>query len=240
GAWRAAAELELYLLAGTEPVDGASYFDDRPGPGFDVVRAAAERLASAGIEVLSVHHEAGPGQYELDLAPLGPLELADALVLAKQTVREVAAAAGLRATFMARPLQDEPGSGLHLLQSVEGLVTGGRLGEDGRAFVAGILTHARALAALAAPTVNSYKRLHAGPEAPGAAVWARMNRAALVRIGTGDDAIEYRAADPMANPYLLVAGILVAAADGLANALDPGPPLEEAIDSYDAAPAHAM
>jgi glutamine synthetase len=100
--------------------------------------------------------------------------------------------------------------------------------------VAGILTHARALAALASPTVNSYKRLHAGPEAPGAAVWAHLNRAALVRIGDGG-AIEYRGADASANPYLLVAGLLAAEADGLANGLDPGPPLEEAVDTFDPA-----
>ena len=108
------------------------------------------------------------------------------------------------------------------------------------AFVAGQLTHARALAALASPTVNSYKRLHAGAEAPGAAVWAHANRAALIRIGgeTSDgDAggIEFRGADPSANPYLLVAGLLVAAGDGMGNGLHLGPPVEEAADSFDPA-----
>ena len=243
-AWRSAAELEFYLLEGRSPIDRDGYFDDREGLGMGVVRTAADWLASAGVEVLACHHEAGPGQYELDLAPLPALALADALVLAKQTVREVASDHGLLATFMARPLDREPGSGLHLHQDVDGLTADrGRLTDHGRAFVAGILTHARALAALASPTVNSYKRLHAGPEAPGAAVWGHVNRAALVRIGSADaDAggIEYRAADPSANPYLLVAGLLVAAADGLNNDLDPGPPLEEALDSYDPAHAHAV
>jgi glutamine synthetase len=238
-AWTSSAELELYLLDGMQPLDRAAYFDDHPGRGASIVRAAADVLSLAGVEVLSCHHEAGPGQYEIDLAPLGPLALADALVLAKQTVRQVAADAGLQATFMPRPLDGQPGSGLHLHQEVGGLVEdGGKLTSDGEAFVAGLLTHARALAALASPTVNSYKRLHAGPEAPGAAVWAHSNRAAMVRIGAGG--IEYRAADPMANPYLLVAGILVAAADGLSNALEPGPPLEEAADSYDPAESHAV
>ncbi|HEY2430017.1 MAG TPA: glutamine synthetase family protein, partial [Acidimicrobiales bacterium] len=207
--WTAGAELELYLLDGDtlQPVDRSSYFDDREGRGMSVVRASADLLLDAGIEVLSCHHEAGPGQYELDIAPLAPLALADALVLAKQTVREVATDAGLLATFMPRPLDGEAGSGLHLHQYVAGLIEdGGRLSPDGCAFVAGFLTHARALAALACPTVNSYKRLHAGPEAPGAAVWAHVNRAALIRIsagGPGAGAIEYRAADPAANPYLL-------------------------------------
>jgi glutamine synthetase len=238
-AWTAAAELELYLLDDGGPVDRSGYFDDREGLGMTVVRRAASFLLGAGIDVLSCHHEAGPGQYEIDLAPLGPLALADALVLAKQTVREVAADAGILATFMARPLDGEAGSGLHLNQVVPGMVAdGGHLSEEGRSFVAGFLTHARALAALGSPTVNSYKRLHAGPEAPGAAVWAHVNRAALVRIGGGG--IEYRAPDASANPYLLVAGALVAAADGLANNLDPGPPLEELVDSYDPSLANAV
>jgi glutamine synthetase len=249
-AWTAATELELYLFEGCaadhapRPLDRAGYFDDREGQGMSVIRAAAERLGDAGVDILSCHHEAGPGQYELDIAPLSPLDLADALVLAKQTVREVASEAGIVATFMPRPLDGEAGSGLHLNQQVDGLLDDdGRLSEDGNAFVAGFLTHARALAALASPTVNSYKRLHAGAEAPGAAVWAHVNRAALIRIGAaGSDGggIEYRAADPSANPYLLVAGILVAAADGLANGLDPGPPLEEVADSYDPARNHAV
>ena len=241
-AWTSAAELELYLLDGREPVDRAAYFDDHSGRGMDVIRRAADRLGDAGVEVLSCHHEAGPGQYELDLAPLGPLALADALALAKQTVREVATEAGLLATFMARPLDGQPGSGLHLHQNVDGLVgAGGKLTADGDAFVAGLLTHARALAALASPTVNSYKRLHAGPEAPGAAVWAHVNRAAMVRISTiGGGGIEYRAADPSANPYLLIAGLLVAEADGITNQLSPGPPLEEVVDSYDPAEMHAV
>jgi glutamine synthetase len=232
-AWVSGAELELYLLRDGAPTDRSGYFDDREGVGMEVTRQAADELIAEGIDVVSCHHEAGPSQYEIDLAPLAPLALADALVAAKQVVREVAAEHGLLATFMARPLGGEPGSGLHLQQHAEGLVDGGaRLTTDGRAFVAGILTHARALAALAAPTVNSYKRLHAGPEAPGAAVWAHLNRAALVRIGEGR-VIEYRGADPSANPYLLIAGLLAAESDGLANSLDPGPPLEEAVDSFD-------
>jgi len=237
-AWSSGAELELYLLDDGLPLDGASYYDDREGRGMVVMREAAARLSDAGVEVVSCHHEAGPGQYELDLAPLGPLPLADALVRAKLTVRDVADEAGLLATFMPRPLNGRPGSGLHLHQDVEGLFDDGRaLTVEGRAFIAGILAHARGLAALAAPTVNSYKRLHSGPEAPGAVVWAHVNRSALVRVGH-DGGIEYRGADPSANPYLLVAGLLIAAADGLASKLDPGPPLEEAADSYDRAASH--
>lgn len=240
GAWTAAAELELYLLdkAG-QPVDQSGYFSDEEGLGMNVARAAAEQLCTLGVEVLTCHHEAGPGQYELDLAPLGPMALADGLVLAKQVVRQAAMEAGIRATFMPRPFGDQPGSGLHLHQEVAGrLVDGGRLDDEGAFVVGGLLTHARGLIALAAPGVNSYKRLHSGPEAPGAIMWAHTNRAALVRVGASGmrrPAIEFRASDPSANPYLLVAALLAAAAHGLEARLQPPPPFEEDAGGFDPA-----
>jgi len=224
--WSAGVELEFYLLTADElPVDRGGYFDDIvEGPGTATVREAADRLRACGLEIGACHHEAGPGQYELDLAALPPVPLADALVFAKQVVKEAAAAAGLRATFMPRPFDGEPGSGLHLHQHVDGLVVDGNLEDDGRAFIAGQLAHARGLSALAAPTVNSYKRLHSGPEAPGAVVWAHKNRAALIRLSSfrGREAsIEYRGADPSANPYLLIAGLLASAAQEDVGTFDP-------------------
>ena len=243
--WSAGVELEFYLLLPDgAPVDRGGYFDDVvEGPGAATVRAAADRLRACGLNIEACHHEAGPGQYELDLAALPPVALADALVFAKQVVKETAAAAGLRATFMPRPFDAEPGSGLHLHQHVAGLVVDGALGEDGSAFVAGQLAHARGLSALAAPTVNSYKRLHAGPEAPGAVVWAHKNRAALIRLSSfrGREAsIEYRGADPSANPYLLIAGLLASAAHGLEADLELPPPLEEDVGTFDPASAGAI
>jgi glutamine synthetase len=169
------------------------------------------------------------------------LQLADALVLSKQVLREEATAAGLQCTFMPRPFTDLPGSGLHLHQRVVGRLfdANGRLDDDGRAFVAGLLSHGRGLSALAAPTVNSYKRLHAGPEAPGAVMWAHSNRAALVRVGSArsaeDAAVEFRAADPSANAYLLIAGMLAAAAHGLEAELPLPPPFEEDPIGFDPA-----
>jgi glutamine synthetase len=239
--YQASAELEFYLLDDEgEPVDRSGYFDDVDGRGIEVVRSAADLLLSYGMDVVSCHHEAGPGQYELDLGPQAALDLADALVLAKQTVREAAADRGVSATFMARPFNGLAGSGLHIHQQIRGLAEPDReqLTADGRAFVAGQLAHARSLAALASPTVNSYKRLHSGPEAPGAAVWAHVNRAALIRISADDGTtptIEFRGADPSANPYLLLAGLLVAGQDGIANKLQLGPPLEEAEGMFDPA-----
>jgi glutamine synthetase len=235
------AEVEFYLLDQSRlPVDRGGYFDEIQGIGAKVVREAADRLASYGVAVDSSHHEAGPGQYEIDLAFLPPVLLADAVILAKQVVREVASDAGLHATFMPRPLAAEAGSGLHVHQRLgSGLVDeDGLLSEEGRSFLAGQLAHGRGLAALAAPTINSYKRLHSGPEAPGAAVWAHLNRGALVRLSPnvqGGATLEFRASDPSANPYLLFAGFLAAGADGIVTGLELPPAFEEEIGTFDPA-----
>jgi glutamine synthetase len=242
-AFTVSAELELYLLdADGEPVDQAGYFDDQAGSGLAVVKAAADELAAGGVPVLSAHHEGGPGQFELDLGPLDAVALADALVTAKEALRRLAAQAGLVATFMAQPLSGQPGSGLHLHQRAGSVLIdeGGSLTDDGRSFTAGQLAHAAGLCALAAPTVNSYRRLHAGPEAPSAAIWSTANRAALLRVSTttGSEAsIEFRGADPMANPYLLLAGLLTAGAAGIAEEAELGHPQDEAAGSFDPAMA---
>jgi glutamine synthetase len=232
-AYAAGAELEFFLLdSESTPIDQGGYYAEDDGVGIGVARAAAARLMETGVGIDGCHHEAGPGQFEIDLAPLPPLGLADALVLAKQLVREEAAAEGLVATFMPRPIDRQPGSGLHVHQYAgTGLLDGGKLTDDGRAFVAGQLRHASALSALAAPTINSYKRLHSGPEAPSTAVWAHHNRAALIRVGSS---IEYRGADPSANPYLLLAALLAAGADGIEAGLELPPSSEEdAVGAYD-------
>ena len=236
--WTATAELEFYVVDDSgAPVDQGGYFDQTDGVGMAVVRAAAHRLEQLGVEVAACHHEAGPGQYEIDLGALGPVAAADALILAKQVVRDTARSHGKRATFMARPFDACAGSGLHLHQRSPLLLDpNGKLTADGGCLVAGQLAHAHALCALAAPTVNSYKRLHSGPEAPGAVVWAHSNRAALIRVSSylGDAAsIEYRGADSSANPYLLVAGLLAAGANGIENQLDLASPLDEDAHGLD-------
>jgi glutamine synthetase len=239
-AWTGGAELEFYLAGPDgQPLDRGGYFDDAEGAGAAIARQAASLLCDYGVAVDACHHEAGPGQYELDLAPLSPLALADALVLAKQVVRDVARDLDAAVTFMARPYDGEPGSGLHVHQrSPDLLAADGQLAPAGRSFVAGQLLHANGLSALAAPTINSYKRLHASAEAPGAVVWAHTNRGALVRVSSfrGPDAsIEYRGADPAANPYLLVAGLLVAGAHGIEADLTLGPAAEEQALGFDPA-----
>lgn len=239
--YSASAELEFYLLDSTGvPVDSGDYFDESEGLGMTIVREAADRLASYGIAIDSLHHEAGPGQYEIDFAPLSPMSLADTLILAKYIVREVAAEAEFNATFMPRPIAGEAGSGLHLHQRIGSQLVkdDGNLSENGRFFLAGQLAHAKGLSALFAPTVNSYKRLHSGPEAPSAIVWAHVNRGALIRLGPnteGGAAIEFRGADPSANPYLLIAGLLITGAGGVEESLDLSPAFEEEVDSFDPA-----
>lgn len=250
--YEVSAELEFYLLdAAGRPVDHAGYFAEIVSPGSEVTTTAAQRLGRCGIEVVNVHAEAGAGQYELDLGPLAPLAAADGLVLAKAVLREVAGDAGLVATFMPRPLPDEPGSGLHLHQHFGRQHVGHQdpgaggdprrhLDAFGRAVVGGQLAHARGLAALAAPNVNSYKRLHAGPEAPGPVVWGWANRASVIRVGASvqqEPSIEFRLADPAANPYLLMGALLATAAHGVDDDLDPGPSFEEDGGGYDAANA---
>jgi glutamine synthetase len=235
------SELEFYLLGGDgKPIDTGGYFDETEGEGMAVSRESADKLASLGVSIDSTHHEAGPGQYELDIAAMPALRAADALVLAKHIVRETAVARGLRATFMPRPIDGEAGSGLHLHQRVGAALVGddGVLTDEGRHFLAGQLKHARGLSAFAAPTVNSYKRLHSGPEAPSAIGWATVNRGALVRLSPnqgGGPTLEFRSSDPSANPYLLFAGLLVSAAQGLRESLELGPAFEESLGSFDPA-----
>lgn len=231
--WRGIAELEWYCFdEHGDPVDDAGYFDDVVGIGGAIARAAYARLSDSGIPVLASHHEAGPGQWELDLGPLDACALADAVVLARAAVRDAAAELGATASFAARPLPGQPGSGLHLHEVLGPEVTESLI----RARVGGLLDHAPGLCALAAPTVGSYRRLHAGPEAPSAALWAHEHRGALVRVATAVDgtrSIEYRGADPSANPCIAIAGIIVAAAHGAQEGSDPGEAMDEDPEGFD-------
>jgi len=231
--WEAVGELEFYLLDQTgRSVDDGGYFGEGSREAERLVREVADELVDLGVGVVGVHHEAGAGQFEVDLGPLGPLEWADGVVLAKERLRQAAWRKGLVATFMARPFTDQPGSGLHIHQRLDGweLSVAGTLEAEPAAAVAGMLEHAGGLVALGAPTPNSFRRLHSGPEAPSSVSWARRSRAALVRVGRAPDgigALEYRGADPSANPYLLVAGLLAAIADGIEQGLEPPPAADE-------------
>jgi glutamine synthetase len=193
-----------------------------------------------GLDVEVGHHEVAIGQHEIDFRFADALHTADNVLTLKYTVKAIAAKHDLIASFMPKPVFGINGSGMHCHQSIfDG--EGNNLFYDAKdeyhlsqlayGFIAGQLSHARALAAVVAPTVNSYKRLVPGYEAPVYIGWAQINRSALIRIPRFTDGrikamrAELRFPDPSANPYLAFATILAAAMDGIDNKLTPPAPL---------------
>jgi glutamine synthetase len=204
------------------------------------------RLAVAGIEVESTQGEWGLGQWELSLRHGDALAAADHAALCKMAVRELAARAGMTATFMARPHAEQPGSSGHVhlsLLDAKGSALwhadgGTAMNESMRHALGGALAHVGDLALLYAPTVNSYRRLHATDFAGWGRSWGFDNRTTSFRvIGAGDDRrIEARLAGADANPYLAVAALLASAQHGIETAADPGPPVHGNAYDADVAP----
>ncbi len=223
------------------PHDVGGYFDFSADDEAVRVRAALmDALASMGLEVEVGHHEVALGQHEIDFRFADALRTADNVLTLKYTVKAIAAQHGLTASFMPKPIFGINGSGMHCHQSLFDQ-KGVNLFHDKNdeyhlsslayGFIAGQLAHAPALAAVVAPTVNSYKRLVPGSEAPVYIGWAQTNRSALIRIPRHtqgrDNATraELRFPDPSANPYLAFAAILTAALDGIDRGLKPPKPL---------------
>ncbi len=223
------------------------YFPVPPSDKFQDLRSemvlTMERL---GIEVEIQHHEvATGGQAEIDMRFDSLLSMADKLMLYKYVVKSVAHDAGLTATFMPKPLFQDNGSGMHCHQSLwkngEPLFFGsgyGGLSDLGRWYVGGLLRHAPAVLAFAAPTTNSYKRLVPGYEAPVNLVYSQRNRSAAVRIPLYSQSpkakrIEFRCPDPSCNPYLAFPAMLLAGLDGVQNKIEPPEPLQ--VDLFDLA-----
>lgn len=196
-----------------------------------------------GIIVESVHHEvAGSSQHEIVFRGGSATYLGDSLQTVKYVIRTLAHGKGYVASFMPKPIYGDNGSGLHMHVS---LWRGKRnifydpneryrLSQEARYFIGGLLEHARALAAFTNPTVNSYKRLVPGYEAPVYLVWGIGNRSAAVRIPgyavtENSMRIEYRPPDPSTNPYLATSAIVLAGLDGLKKKIDPGDPIEENV-----------
>jgi glutamine synthetase len=186
-------------------------------------------LAAAGLDVLQIDHEDAHGQYEVNFAYDDALASCDHLMLFKQAAHALAEERGMVFSMMAKPFANQPGSGLHVHASLwrEGTLADG----VGRHFIAGVLAHSAALCALAAPTVNSYKRLVVGESLSGTS-WAPAyvahgpnNRTALVRTLPGR--FEWRLPDASANPYLATAALVAAGLDGIERRLDPGPATTE-------------
>ncbi|MEJ2264359.1 MAG: type I glutamate--ammonia ligase [Anaerolineales bacterium] len=225
------------------PHDVGGYFDFSASD--DAVRVRTElmdALAGMGLEVEMGHHEVALGQHEIDFRFADGLHTADNVLTLKYAVKAIAAQHGLVASFMPKPIFGINGSGMHCHQSLfdeEGnnlffdADDAHHLSKIGYGFIAGQLNHARALAAVVAPTVNSYKRLVPGYEAPVYVGWAQINRSALIRIPhytPGRDKsmrAELRFPDPSANPYLALTVMLAAALDGIDNQQMPPEPLND-------------
>ncbi len=197
-------------------------------------------MADCGIPVKYHHHEGGRfSQVEVEPSYLPAMRAADSIVLAKYLVRNLAFRHGLTATFMPKPIYNEPGSGMHMhlfLAGRNGSLFGDKKKKDGlsalaRHFIGGILEHAPSLCALTNPSTNSYRRLVPGFEAPVYVFFSLANRTAAIRIpgyvtSARDMAIEYRIPDATANPYLCVAAVLLAGLDGIRKKIDPGAAFE--------------
>ena len=204
-------------------------------------------LEALGIPVGAGYHEVAGGQHEIDLGFAEALAAADHLIVCRYTLQVLARQQGMCATFMPKPLMGCAGSGMHVHQYLTDAATGGNafadlddpygLSEVGRQFIAGQLLHARGMAAVLAPLVNSYKRLVPGHEAPILVGWGRGNQSALMRVPRSlrpaDTRIELRCPDPSCNPYLALAVMLHCGLDGIRRGLELGRPLDENLSEAD-------
>ncbi|HPA00291.1 type I glutamate--ammonia ligase [Mesotoga prima] len=222
-------------------LDTGSYFDLLPVDGGEEVRKQIVlSLQEMGFEVEAAHHEVAPSQHEIDFRYTDILKTADNIQTFKWVVKTIAIADGFHATFMPKPFSGVNGSGMHIHMS---LFSDGNnafydsskdhgLSQTALSFVGGIISHAKEITAVTNPTINSYKRLTPGYEAPVNISWALGNRSAMIRIpstrGEGTR-LEFRSPDPTCNPYLALALTLAAGLDGVEKRIDPPNPVDESI-----------
>jgi len=247
-------EPEFYLFRTnsenrTSPMDYGGYFDLSSHEGYKVIKQIVAALENFGINVEASHHEVGLGQYEIDFH-YGPcIDIADKVLTLKYCAKKIAQMHNLHATFMPKPVMGKPGSGMHVHQSLfdTKAKTNAFYDKDHKynlskvaySFIASQIKHIKAMCAILCPTVNSYKRLVSGFEAPVYVTWAAMNRSALLRVPKWFKAkqeaarIELRNPDPACNPYLAFAVMLKAGLDGIKNNLTPPEPVEENIYQLD-------
>lgn len=213
--------------------DNGGYFDLAPTDlGENCRRDIVLELEEMGFEIEASHHEVAPGQHEIDFKYADALMACDQIQTFKLVVKTIARKHGLHATFMPKPLFGVNGSGMHCNLS---LFKDGKnafyeptgdleLSDTARQFIAGILKHAPSFTAVTNPTVNSYKRLVPGYEAPCYVAWSARNRSPLIRIPASrglSTRVEVRSVDPSANPYLAMAVLLKAGLDGIKNNITP-------------------
>lgn len=249
-------ELEFFLFksndgAATIPVphDVGSYFDYSPQDKASRVREGIiNALGEFGLIIEMGHHEVASGQHEISFSYSDALKTADNAMTFKHTVKAIAYENDLYATFMPKPIFGMNGSGMHTHQSL--FTKDGKnafydsndeykLSKIAKSFIAGQLKHIKEIIGILAPTVNSYKRLVPGYEAPVYISWANKNRSALIRIPAYSKGrekamrAELRCPDPSCNPYLAFAVMLMAGLDGIEKKMVPPPPVEEDVYEFD-------
>lgn len=249
-------ELEFFLFKLSDlenvevlPHDRGGYFDLSTDLAYDVRKDMVNALDDFGITVETSHHEVAPGQHEIDFQYADAVTTADSAVTLRYTLKAVAERHGLHCTFMPKPVFGVNGSGMHVHQSLfqdgENVFSDPSdtygLSKIAKHFVAGQLAHARSMIAVLAPTVNSYKRLVPGYEAPVYISWGRVNRSALIRVPKVSPGqvkatrVELRCPDPSSNPYLAFAVMLKAGLDGIKRELECPAPVEENLYLFDEA-----
>ena len=247
-------ELEFFLFEKDEegnilpqPNDSAGYFDLSSGAGQKIRQEMSKALATFNIDVETLHHEVATNQHEIDFKYADALTTADRAITFKVVLKAIAQKYNLHATFMPKPIEGENGSGMHVHQSLfkndknifynkNGTY---HLSETALSFIAGQLKYIQEFTALTNPTVNSYKRLVPGYEAPVYIAWGQTNRSALIRIPRytvgreNATRCELRCPDPTANPYLAFAVMLASGIEGVEKKLTPPQSIEEDIFKFD-------
>jgi len=247
-------EIEFFLLErdklpDLKVHDSKGYFDlGVQSRAVEICQETMRLMQNFGYSCESYHHEVSQGQHETDLSYDNALKIADGIICLKHTLRTISMQNGMKVTFMPKPIYGINGSGMHTHQSLADNNGNNifyeskdkyNLSKQAYNFLAGQIQHAKALTALLAPTVNSYKRLIPGFEAPVYICWGQINRSALIRIPMltknkipHGKRLEIRCPDPSCNPYLAFAAMLAAGIDGIENELTPPNPIEENVYGF--------
>lgn len=248
-------ELEFFLFKKDEsgklaplPHDTAGYFDQTTDLATEIRKEMTFALKELGVDVEALHHEVAIGQHEIDFKYDYALRCADIVIIMKYVLKSIAMKYDLHCTFMPKPIAGINGSGMHVHQSFFTMDNKTNLFHDpngeyqlsdlAKSYIAGQLKHIRAMNAILNPTVNSYKRLVVGYEAPVYVAWGQRNRSALIRIPRITEGrekavrAELRCPDPTANPYLAFAAMLAAGLDGVEKKMTAPAPVEENIFEF--------